>query len=360
MKKIVLTGGPCSGKSTALSNLKDTLEDLGYKVFIVKEAATELINQGIKPFGDNKIPLYDFQKCVIDYQLRQERISRIKASLYRNSIIIHDRGILDGKAYINESEWNMLLKEMNLNENSLLNRYDEVIHLVSIACDRKDLYTTTNNDARSESAEEAAFKDNNTLKCYLGHHNLKVVDNSTDFSDKINIVKNHILAYLAEPTYSNRQYKFLVKLDESDLERLYSISKVSIIEQTYLKSEDDIDYKVRKKNTLDDISYYLIKKRKKGNNEEIITSKIINRLEYAYYLSKQDPNYNTIIKTRYSFKYNKDVFNLDIFDDNYGILENETTKDISLLELPSFLKIINSDSKQMNNKEIAKIKKIVK
>ena len=73
MKKIVLTGGPCSGKSTALSNIKETLENLGYNVFIVNEAATELINNGIKPFGENAISMYDFQKYVIDYQLKQER-----------------------------------------------------------------------------------------------------------------------------------------------------------------------------------------------------------------------------------------------------------------------------------------------
>ena len=245
MKKIVLTGGPCSGKSTALSNIKETLENLGYNVFIVNEAVTELINNGIKPFGENAISMYDFQKYVIDYQLKQERITRFKASFSKNSIMILDRGVMDGKAYISNQEWYKLLDEMHLNENDLLNRYDEIIHLVSIACDKKELYTTENNNARKETAEEASIMDNKTLNCYLGHHNLKVVNNSTDFNAKINIVKNHILAHLGEPSFSNKQYKFLVKLDESDLEKLYAISKVSIIEQTYLKSDTDVDFKVR-------------------------------------------------------------------------------------------------------------------
>ena len=39
MKKIVLTGGPCSGKSTALSNLKDTLDQ-------VPEILNNLYNAG--------------------------------------------------------------------------------------------------------------------------------------------------------------------------------------------------------------------------------------------------------------------------------------------------------------------------
>ena len=149
----------------------------------------------------------------------------------------------------------------------------------------------------------------------------------------------------------------MVKLDESDLDKLYAISKISIIEQTYLKSFDDVDYKVRKKNNMNDVSCYLIKKRKNGNNEEIITSKIINKLEYSYYLRKMDTNYKTILKTRLSFKNDKDVFNLDIFDNNYAILESETTDDINKLKLPDFLKIIDNNGICLNNKEIAKIKK---
>lgn len=35
--KIVLTGGPCGGKTTALNFLKDELEKLNIKVFILEK-----------------------------------------------------------------------------------------------------------------------------------------------------------------------------------------------------------------------------------------------------------------------------------------------------------------------------------
>lgn len=38
--KIVLTGGPCGGKSTGLSKIEQELTEKGYKVFIVPETAT--------------------------------------------------------------------------------------------------------------------------------------------------------------------------------------------------------------------------------------------------------------------------------------------------------------------------------
>ena len=40
VSKICLTGGPCAGKSTALSKIERELTDLGYKVFIIDEVAT--------------------------------------------------------------------------------------------------------------------------------------------------------------------------------------------------------------------------------------------------------------------------------------------------------------------------------
>ena len=100
MKNIVLTGGPCAGKTTALSELKQCLEERGYKVFILEESATELINKGIKPFGENAIPIYDFQKIIINYQLRKEFLIRLKATFYKNCIILYDRGVIDNKSYL--------------------------------------------------------------------------------------------------------------------------------------------------------------------------------------------------------------------------------------------------------------------
>lgn len=49
--KIVLTGGPCGGKTTGQSRLSTFFENLGWKVFRVPEAATVLLSGGIK-FSD--------------------------------------------------------------------------------------------------------------------------------------------------------------------------------------------------------------------------------------------------------------------------------------------------------------------
>ena len=49
--KIVLTGGPCAGKSTGLAIIKDRLTNLGYDVVILSEVATDVILSGVTPMN---------------------------------------------------------------------------------------------------------------------------------------------------------------------------------------------------------------------------------------------------------------------------------------------------------------------
>ena len=69
--KICLTGGPCAGKTSALKKIKEEFTSMGYKVFIINEEATRLINEGIKPFGNDKISMFDFEDIMLKEQLTQ-------------------------------------------------------------------------------------------------------------------------------------------------------------------------------------------------------------------------------------------------------------------------------------------------
>ena len=44
--KICLTGGPCSGKTTAVAKITNLIEKKGFRVFNVPEAATLLMKSG--------------------------------------------------------------------------------------------------------------------------------------------------------------------------------------------------------------------------------------------------------------------------------------------------------------------------
>lgn len=47
--KIVVTGDPCAGKTTALSRIVKEFSEIGYQVLCVPETATELILGGVTP-----------------------------------------------------------------------------------------------------------------------------------------------------------------------------------------------------------------------------------------------------------------------------------------------------------------------
>ena len=77
--KIVLTGGPCAGKSTGLAIIKDRLTNLGYDVVILSEVATDVILSGVTPMN---ISPYDFQKLLAYIQIdRDKRYSEALESL---------------------------------------------------------------------------------------------------------------------------------------------------------------------------------------------------------------------------------------------------------------------------------------
>ena len=50
LSKIVITGGPCAGKSTAMSWIQNAFTQMGYVVLFIPETATELITGGVAPW----------------------------------------------------------------------------------------------------------------------------------------------------------------------------------------------------------------------------------------------------------------------------------------------------------------------
>ena len=51
----------------------------------------------------------------------------------QNALVICDRGTMDASAFISAEEWSALLDKLNLEESHICeNRYDQVVHMVSL------------------------------------------------------------------------------------------------------------------------------------------------------------------------------------------------------------------------------------
>jgi hypothetical protein len=132
-------------------------------------------------------------------------------------IILVDRGLLDGSAYVSQNNWQALLDDLGANTVMLRDsRYDAVLHLVTAADGAEQFYASLNNEARYESVAEAVEKDKRIREAYLGHRHWKMIDNNvTDFNSKISKAKETIQHFLGHNAGQSFYRKFLLKKSEA-------------------------------------------------------------------------------------------------------------------------------------------------
>jgi len=211
--RIVITGGPCAGKTTAMSTLSQHLENAGWRVFLVPEAATMLFQNGARFhdfFKSGEKGISAFQTQLAHLQMRLEDVmTKMAESTGHKSVILCDRGAMDGKAYCSPNSWGMIMDNLGQTESQLRDRrYDAVIHLVSAAQGAEKFYTLVQAEqgevsARTESLEEARLQDEKTSKVWVGHEHLYVVDNSTGFTTKMERTVDRVMKRIGEPVHGH-------------------------------------------------------------------------------------------------------------------------------------------------------------
>ena len=184
MKTIVITGGPCSGKTSAIAVLRERLAADGIPAVFVEEAGTDLILNGISPITLGS--MLPFQTRVAELQLVREAEAFAEAqAMGPDTLVICDRGICDGRAYLDEDEYIIAMAENGLAVEDIPKRYDAVFCLESTAKSERGLYTQANNSARLEGAEEAAALDDRTMAAWVDHPGFHFIANRETFDEKV-------------------------------------------------------------------------------------------------------------------------------------------------------------------------------
>lgn len=364
IKRVVLTGGPGSGKTTVLENIVKVFESQGVKVVVVPETATEVINAGIKGFGDEPIDMLDFQELIMRLQLAKEDVYDRAVEMYLNKypdkdvLVVYDRGTIDNTAYINKEEFDEVLNRLDnvKSYSELMNKYDLVLNLVG----RRDFYTTENNKARSENVDSALELGERTLKSWFGHEKIRIILPRDSVEEKINETLNY-LNQLFDKKQVKRQQKYLVDLAESDIAEIVSIGKVANIEQSYLVSDDDIEKRIRKVKFNDSYSYRLTVYKILSSGEKVLVSeKVIDKKVYDSLMEFKDPKTKVIVKDRYYFSYEGTYMYIDIFgnDREFGILEVNVGEDEKVM-IPDNLCVLEDVSSNVSyqNSYISRIEK---
>lgn len=351
--KIVLTGGPCAGKTTAMQSIEKEFTEKGYQVLIVPEAATILINSGIRPFGKYALNTKEFQRQVMTLQITLEQLAdEVAHKSDTPTMIVCDRGILDDKAYVTKKEWQQLLQEFAVSELDLMSRYDVVLHLRTAALGKEEFYTLDNNSARTETIEEARVKDKKTLEGWLGHEKISIIGNNNSFDNKIKQVIKEIYHALSKPYPVQIQRKYIV--NGIDLSKIEEVKLVKLEIEQYMMESGNIEYIYRRTQKEDEIKYTRITKIDTPiNNERITTQRQISKEEYYQY---QIPTKTPIRKTRYCFEYENQYFRLDIFENCFQMLEVETLTPDQQIKIPPFITVEKevTDDKHYRNGSLYK------
>lgn len=182
--KIAITGGPCAGKTSSLLVLKNALSAKGYLVFTIPESATELMSNGATyPVCGSAVR---FQTSVFKLQTAKESLYKdIAMDANKDVIILCDRGTVDCLAYLDKREQIEFLKRNAVEKYQLLYQYDGAFFMVTAAIGASDMYGIETNAVRFESIDEAVISDRKILSEWSDHPYLCVIDNSTNFTEKL-------------------------------------------------------------------------------------------------------------------------------------------------------------------------------
>lgn len=342
--KIVLTGGPCAGKTSALVRVIEHFSSLGFKVFTIPEVPTLFTQAGMDYLTKNRGFFYEGEKATLEIQLLlEDKFTRMAQECPGDSLIICDRGTMDISAYMAPETWEEITRAVGTSTPELRQRYDAVLHLVSAADGAEQFYTTANNKSRNESNDEEGLRiarglDKKVIKAWTGHPHLRVINNDEDFERKMNRVLKEISDVLSLPQPIVDERKYIVDV----IDEVPEDCTISEITQCYLQGKPDSEIRLRRREWNGKIVNVHTTRKRISATEEIVTERQINNSLYEMMLALADPERMPIHKLRKSFIWKGQYFELDFYKDQLEglvILETKGITEHKSVKFPPFIQV---------------------
>lgn len=173
--RIVLTGGPGGGKTTAADLFR---REIGERVVLVPEAATMVFSGGF-PRSTQPLAVHAAQRAIYEVQ---RNLEDVQAALYPDRVLLCDRGTVDGAAYW-PGEPHHFFDDIGSTLERELVRYDAVIFFESAAVGGMGI--EGGNPVRNESLEKAVELDGKLRALWMKHPKFVLVPHNPSFFKKI-------------------------------------------------------------------------------------------------------------------------------------------------------------------------------
>lgn len=174
-RRIVLTGGPGGGKTTAADLLR---RELGDRIVIVPEAATILFAGGF-PRSEQWDANRAAQSAIFHVQ---RNLEDVQSALFPERALLCDRGTVDGAAYWYDGE-DAFFRHVGTTLDAELARYDAVVFFETAAV--AGLSIEGGNPVRNESLSQAVALDARLRELWQRHPRFTLVPHTTSFLKKI-------------------------------------------------------------------------------------------------------------------------------------------------------------------------------
>ena len=174
--RVVLTGGPGGGKTTAADLFR---RELGDRVVIVPEAATLLFSGGF-PRASDPLGVRAAQSAIFHVQ---RNLEDVQSALFPNRILLCDRGTIDGGAYW-PGEPEDFFRLQGTTVQTELTRYDAVIFFETAAAGGMSIIEG-GNPTRIETNDAAVRLDHKLRALWSAHPRFTLVPHNPSFFKKI-------------------------------------------------------------------------------------------------------------------------------------------------------------------------------
>ncbi|MCC7020803.1 MAG: AAA family ATPase [Ardenticatenales bacterium] len=186
--RIVLTGGPGGGKTTAADLLR---REIGERVVVVPEAATMLFGGGF-PRSDQPDARRAVQRAIYEVQ---RNIEDVQAARYPKRALLCDRGTVDGAAYWPDDSRPGFFEAVHSSLEAELARYDAVLFFETAAVGGQSI--EGGNPTRVEDEAYAIVLDARLRELWSQHPRFLFVPHSDSFLGKLSLALGMLQALIA-------------------------------------------------------------------------------------------------------------------------------------------------------------------
>lgn len=149
----------------------------------MNEVPTMLLNNGFDPERCGKL---NFLELIIKLELYLKKILEKEANNSKNKskIILFDKCPIDNIVFIERTELDNILEKLQTSYDEIINSYDIIIHLETMAKDYQKLYNNANNENRTLDKNLAVERDNKILNAYNCSTSRRIINCCENIEDK--------------------------------------------------------------------------------------------------------------------------------------------------------------------------------